>query len=75
MENRKKPVRPFSLDYEEAKSKIAEAVNEATQIVPFCLLEDMISDLARQVQECARNERERARISYERELAEYEKGE
>lgn len=75
MSNKEKPIRPFSLDYADAKSKIYKAVNEAVQLhgVPFYLLEDVLADLSRSVKERANLEREKATRDYEQKLAEYEK--
>lgn len=69
----KKPVRPFSLKYDEAKSKIVSAINEATQIhgVPFYLLESMVGEMLAQVRENARTERERAKAAHDKGLAEF----
>lgn len=72
-----KPVRPFSMEYMEAKDKIIKSINEATQIhgVPFYLLEELIADISHQIQANAKAERERAKITYEQQLAEYKKAE
>lgn len=77
MKNKAKPTRPFSLEYAEAKNKIINAVNEATQKhgVPFYLLEELFAVITRQVEEQARNERERAKANYEQQLAEYNRKE
>ena len=72
-----KKEKPFSLEYAEAKSKIVNAVNEATQVhgVPFYLLEDLIGNILQEVRNCADNERRNAQASYEKQIAESEKEE
>jgi hypothetical protein len=74
MSNKTKPLRPFSLEYDEAKSKIYRAVNEATQLhgVPCYLLEGVINEVSRQVKEQADLEREQARRTWEKRLTESE---
>jgi hypothetical protein len=71
---KKKPIRPFSLEYADAKSKIIRAINEATQIhgVPFYLLEEILSGVLNQVKECARLEKEKAMREYNKQLQEVE---
>lgn len=73
----KKETKPFSLDYAEAKRKVVNAVNEATQVhgVPFYLLEDVLENILCQVKQCAENERRNAQVSYEKQIAESKKEE
>lgn len=67
-----KPTKPFSIEYIEEKRKIVNAVNEATQKIPFYLLTEIIDSISKQVNECAKSEIERAQAEYAQKLAEYE---
>lgn len=74
MEQKNKPVRPFSLEYEDAKKKIVNAINEATQThgVPFYMLEEILANIAAQVRENANHERQTAALTYGQKMAEWE---
>jgi hypothetical protein len=73
-EAKSKPQRPFSMEHTEAKTKIINAVNEATEIhgIPFYLLEDMLFGIYLQTKDCARLERENAARIYNKQLQESE---
>ena len=70
-----KPVRPFCIDYKNARNEIFKAVNNAIEIhkVPLFLLEGILKEACQQVKEGARAEVESAIKSYEQQLAEYER--
>lgn len=74
---KERPVRPFSMDYTEAKNKIIGAVNEATQIhgVPLYLLGEILENVLHQVKSGAKAECDKARSNFEKQMAEYEKAE
>lgn len=68
----KNPVRPFALEYQDAKNEIVKAINNASQRhgVPFFLIETLLSEMLSGVQRNAEVERESALRMYERQLAE-----
>ena len=70
-----KPIRPFSMEYAEAKRNISNAINEAIQLhgVPCYMLEDILLNNLHQVREGAKAERENALIKYNQQLKEAEK--
>lgn len=70
MENNK-PVKPFVLQKEEAENGIFNAVNEAAKTIPWCSLEDILTNLLHQVRAQAENERVIARQSYDKAIEEY----
>lgn len=67
------PIKPFCIDYEEARVEIFNAVSEASKVhnIPFYLLENIIESLLVQVREGKRNELEVSRRTYEQQLKEY----
>ena len=67
-----KPVRPFQLEYQDAKNEIIHAINSASKThgIPFFLLETLLSELLFGVKQNAEAERESALRMYELQLAE-----
>ena len=67
----KKEIRPFVMEYTEAKNKIVVAVNEAMRVhkIPCFLLESILSDILHQVESGAKAEKEDAATKYEQQLA------
>lgn len=56
---------PFELKYQEAREKLFSAVNEIYGAgVPFYMIETLMSDLYRQVQDNAKSEIEQARMRF-----------
>lgn len=66
---------PYVLRKEKAENDIFNAVNESAKKVPFCTLEDILTNLLHQVREQARLERDNALIAYEKEVEEYNRKE
>lgn len=75
MKGQTKPQKPFALRKAEAETEIFNAVNEAAKTIPFCSLEDILTNLLHQVRAQANNEREIARRDYEKQMEEYNKAE
>jgi hypothetical protein len=71
MKKKTQPEIPFVLRKELAESNILHAVNESAKAIPFCTIEDILTNLLHQVRERADNEREIARQSYKKQMAEY----
>ncbi len=69
------PQKPLALLHEEAENIIFNAVSMAAKLIPFYLLEGIMTNLLHQVREKAREEREGAARLYEKQLAEYEEAE
>ncbi len=56
---------PFELKYQEAKENLFKTVNGIySNGIPFYMIETMLSDLYRQVQDNAKSEVEQARIRF-----------
>ncbi|MBO5967852.1 MAG: hypothetical protein J6S14_05065 [Clostridia bacterium] len=70
MENNK-PVKPFVLRKEEAENGIFNAVAESAQTIPWCSIEDILTNLLHQVRAQAENERAIAKQSYDKAIEEY----
>lgn len=68
-----KPIKPYVLRKEEAEHDIFNAVKESAQTIPWCTVEDILTNILHQVREQAERERAIALQSYKEELAEYEK--
>lgn len=75
MKGQTKPQKPFVLRKEEAENNIFNAVNDAAHEIPFCTIEDILTNLLHQVRAQAKNEREIARRDYEKQMEEYTKAE
>lgn len=69
-----KPIKPFCMDYEEARVEIFNAISQISKAhnIPFYLLENIIESVSIQVREGKRNELEMAQRTYEQQLQEYE---
>lgn len=75
MKSQSKPQKPFVLLKEEAEDTIFNAVSEAANAIPFCTIEDILTNLLHQVRAKADKERETLRDAYEKQMAEYLKAE
>lgn len=70
-----KPVRPFCMEYAEAKEEIFTTINGAIQKhgIPLFLMKDIVSAVLAEVEKAANIECTKAKQMYESQLAEYEK--
>lgn len=67
------PIKPFCIEYEEARTEIFNAISEVSKAhnVPFYLLEGIVESVLVQVREAKRSEMEMAQRTYEQQLKEY----
>ena len=70
-----KPIKPYVLRKEDAARDIFNAVNDSAKTIPWCSVEDILTNFLHQVRELAEKERAIARQRYDKELAEYIKAE
>ena len=70
-----KPIKPYVLRKEEAESDIFNAVNDSAKTIPWCTVEDILTNILHQVRAHAEKERAIAKQRYDKELAEYIKAE
>ena len=70
-----KPIKPYVLRKDEAERDIFNAVKESAKIIPWCSVEDILTNILHQVRARAEKERAIARQRYDKELAEYIKAE
>lgn len=70
-----KPSIPFVLLHEEAGNKIFNAVNEAASVykIPFCAIEQILTNILHQIREQTNIELEQAKQAYQKQLEEYNK--
>lgn len=71
----KKPIKPYVLRKDEAERDIFNAVNDSAKTIPWCSVEDILTNILHQVREQAERERAIAKQRYDKELAEYIKAE
>lgn len=71
------PVRPFCLEYQDAKNEVFTSVNNAVRKhnVPFYLMENILSEALHQVREGAKAEIQQATDSYKKQIDELDKTE
>lgn len=71
------PIRPFCLEYADAKNEVFAAVNGAMQKhnVPLFLMENILSEALHQVREGAKAEIQTASESYQAQMEEFKKSE
>ena len=69
------PVRPFCLEYADAKNEVFSAINSAMKKhnVPMFLMENIISEALYQVKEGAKAEIQNATDSYQKQMDEFNK--
>ena len=69
------PIRPFCLEYADAKNEVFAAVNGAMQKhnVPLFLMENILSEALHQVREGAKTEIQNATDSYQKQMDEFNK--
>lgn len=69
------PIRPFCLEYADAKAEVFAAVNGAMQKhnVPLFLMENILSEALYQVREGAKAEIQNATDSYQKQMDEFNK--
>jgi hypothetical protein len=70
-----KPIKPYVLRKEEAERDIFNAVNDSAKTIPWCSVEDILTNILHQVRAQAEKERAIARQNYDKELAEFDKAE
>lgn len=68
-----KPIKPYVLRKEEAERDIFNAVNDSAKTIPWCTVEDILTNILHQVRAQAEKERAIAKQSYDKELAEFNK--
>lgn len=68
----KKPETPFVIRHAEAENKIFNAVNESAKNIPFCSVEQILTNILHQVRELANKERKNAAALYNEQLKAYE---
>lgn len=70
-----KPIKPYVLRKEDAERDIFNAVNDSAKTIPWCTVEDILTNILHQVRAQAEKERAIAKQSYDKELAEFNKAE
>lgn len=69
------PVRPFCLEYTDAKTEVFNAISSAMKkySIPFFLMDNILSEALHQVKEGVKAELQSAADSYQRKMDEYNK--
>ena len=73
MKGQTQPKKPLAMLHEEAETIIFNAIKKAAALLPFYLLESILTNLLHQVREQAEAERLKAKKLYEKQMEEYEK--
>ena len=73
MKGQTQPKKPLAMLHEEAETIIFNAIKTAAALLPFYLLENILTNLLHQVREQAKAERSNAERLYEKQMEDYEK--
>ncbi len=70
-----KPIRPFCIDYSEAKNEVVSAINNiiVKHTIPLYLARDIVADILHQLEKGADMELQAAVKSYEKQMSDYNK--
>lgn len=71
MINQTKPKKPMALLYDEARKAIYNGINIASKLIPFYMIEEILTNYLSQVMKQSEREIDNAAKLYEKQMAEY----